>query len=441
MFDDSFSLFDAEMPVKPLAERLRPDSLDDFVGQEAVVGEGTLLRRMIEEKNLSSFILWGPPGVGKTTLAKIISRSTNTLWQSFSAVLTGIKEVKHIMEEARHTLRVTGKKTVIFIDEIHRFNKAQQDAFLAYVEDGTIILIGATTENPSFSIINPLLSRMRVISLKRLKDEHIMTLAKKAIAYLKEHDGIEIIVDEAELAGMVKVSSGDARRCFGLFEMALKLANNDKTVEITKEVLKKILQGRLPSYDKKGDFHFDYISALHKSLRNSDVDASIYYTVKMLDSGEDPLYVVRRLIQFSSEDVGLADPQALTLAIAARDTVMALGMPEAILAIIEAVIYNALAPKSNSTYEAYNRVREDIKRFPDLPVPMQIRNAPTKLMQEEGYGMGYEYAHDNTVPITAMQCLPDELKDRRYYVPKEFGFEKKLKDRHEKIKDIKNKMK
>lgn len=441
MDKNDFSLFNYEDTNQPLAERMRPATLDDFVGQKNAIGKGTLLRKMIETKELSSFILWGPPGSGKTTLAKIISNITDTEWKSLSAVVTGIKEVKAIMEEAKETLKLSGKKTILFIDEIHRFNKAQQDAFLPHVEQGTIILIGATTENPSFSIISPLLSRLRVIVLNQLNDEEILLLIERAIKFLNGKDNLKITISNEDKLSIIKRSSGDARRTYGIIEMGIRIAQNknQKNIVITKKVLEKALQGRLPNYDKAGDYHYDHISALHKSMRNSDVNAAIYYAVKMLESGEDPLYVIRRVIQHSTEDIGLADPNALLISIAARETILALGMPEAKLSILEAVAYNALAPKSNSLLEAYSKAQKDIEKNPDIPVPLQIRNAPTKLMKEQNYGKNYQYAHNYEIPITSMKCLPDELKDRIYYSPKEFGFEKKLKDRMEKINKIKNK--
>ena len=422
----------------PLSERLRPQTLDHILGQTDILSENSLLRNMIAEDNLSSFILWGPPGTGKTSIANVIAHNTKNVWKSFSAVISGIKEVKEIMEEASASRQLNGRKTVVFVDEIHRFNKAQQDAFLPYVENGSIILIGATTENPSFSVISPLLSRMRVFILHKLTDEEIRSLIERGISLLKEENNIEVIISDTDVQYIVTVACGDARRAVGILEMALKFKSDDGTIVLDKQLIEKITVGRLPNYDKKGDFHYDYISALHKSMRNSDPDAAVYYATKMLDSGEDPMYIMRRVIRFSTEDVGLADPNALQVSIAAKEAVMSIGMPEASLAILEAVIYNAVAPKSNALEVAYHKAQADVKKYPDLPVPLIIRNAPTKLMKESGYGDGYQYAHDLDIPVANMRCLPDQLADAHYYEPKGLGFEKKIKEIMSKIEAIKN---
>ncbi len=429
--------------MSPLSELVRPTSMKEYIGQYGVVGEKSLLLKMIENDDLSSFILWGPPGCGKTTLANIIAKQTSGVFIAMSAVTSGIKEVKDIMKEAEDKFNFFHQKTILFIDEIHRFNKAQQDAFLSYVENGSIVLIGATTENPSFSVISPLLSRMRVFILKSLEHEELMKILQRGLEKSRETVGSELIFPEQLLSDIANIAGGDARRALGIMEMAVKLSyesGSGKKIEITKEVIQKVLQGRLPNYDKTGDYHYDYLSALHKSMRNSDADAALYYAVKILKSGDDPMSVMRRVIQCSSEDIGLADPQALQVAVSAREALQSLGMPEAILPILQAVVYNALAPKSNSLYLALDAVSRDIDAFPDLPVPLHIRNAPTKLMEEAGYGKGYKYAHDYEMPITGMQCLPDKLKNQIYYKPKNFGFEQTLAKRLEKIHQIKESM-
>ena len=429
--------------MSPLSELVRPATMAKYIGQYNVAGENSLLLKMIENDDLSSFILWGPPGCGKTTLANIIAKQTQGVFISMSAVTSGIKEVKDIMKDAEEKFNFFHQKTILFIDEIHRFNKAQQDAFLSYVENGSIVLIGATTENPSFSVISPLLSRMRVFILKPLEHEELMKILQRGLEKSTEAVGQELDFPQQLLSDIANIAGGDARRALGIMEMAVKLSyENDggKKVVITKEIIQKVLQGRLPSYDKTGDYHYDYLSALHKSMRNSDADAALYYAVKILKSGDDPMSVMRRVIQCSSEDIGLADPQALQVAISAREALQALGMPEATLSILQAVVYNALAPKSNSLYVALEAITHDIETSPDLPVPLHIRNAPTKLMEQAGYGKGYKYAHDYEMPITGMQCLPDKLKDRIYYKPKNFGFEQTMAKRLEKIRQIKESM-
>lgn len=427
--------------MSPLSELVRPVTMKEYVGQHSIVGEKSLLLKMIENDDLSSFILWGPPGCGKTTLAHIIAKQTQGVFIAMSAVTSGIKEVKDIMKEAQDKFDFFHRKTILFIDEIHRFNKAQQDAFLSYVENGSIVLIGATTENPSFSVISPLLSRMRVFILKPLEHDELMKILQRGLEKSREAICNELDFPEQLLSDIANIASGDARRALGIMEMAVKLSyesGSGAKINITKEIIQKVLQGRLPNYDKTGDYHYDYLSALHKSMRNSDADAALYYAVKILKSGDDPMSVIRRVIQCSSEDIGLADPQALQIAVSAREALQALGMPEATLPILQSVVYNALAPKSNSLYVALDAVTRDIEAFPDLPVPLHIRNAPTKLMEEAGYGKGYKYAHDYEMPITGMQCLPDKLKNRMYYKPKNFGFEKILAKRLENIHQIKD---
>ena len=435
----------AQKPIfmSPLSELVRPITMKEYIGQHSVAGENSLLLKMIENDDLSSFILWGPPGCGKTTLANIIAKQTQGVFIAMSAVTSGIKEVKDIMKEAEEKFNFFHQKTILFIDEIHRFNKAQQDAFLSYVENGSIILIGATTENPSFSVISPLLSRMRVFILKPLGHEELIKILQRGLEKSAEAVGQDLEFPQQLLDDIANIAGGDARRALGIMEMAVKLsyeAGSGKKVVITKEIIQKVLQGRLPSYDKNGDYHYDYLSALHKSMRNSDADAALYYAVKILKSGDDPMSVMRRVIQCSSEDIGLADPQALQIAIAAKEALQSLGMPEATLSIMQAVVYNALAPKSNSLYTALNAITRDIEAFPDLPVPLHIRNAPTKLMEEAGYSKGYKYAHDYEMPITGMQCLPDKLKNKTYYKPKNFGFEQTMAKRLEKIRQIKDSM-
>lgn len=429
--------------MSPLSELVRPVTMQEYIGQHEIAGEKSLLLKMIENDDLSSFILWGPPGCGKTTLAHIIAKQTQGVFVSMSAVTSGIKEVKDIMKEAQEKFGLFRQKTILFIDEIHRFNKAQQDAFLSYVENGSIVLIGATTENPSFSVISPLLSRMRVFILKPLEHDELMKILQCGLEKSREVVGEDLDFPQQLLSDIANIAGGDARRALGIMEMTVKLShetgNGEKTV-VTKEIIQKVLQGRLPNYDKTGDYHYDYLSALHKSMRNSDADAALYYAVKILKSGDDPMSVMRRVIQCSSEDIGLADPQALQIAVAAREALQSLGMPEATLSILQAVVYNALAPKSNSLYIALQAITRDIEASPDLPVPLHIRNAPTKLMEEAGYGKGYKYAHDYEMPITGMQCLPDKLKDRVYYKPKNFGFEQTLAKRLERIHQIKDSM-
>ena len=423
----------------PLADRMRPRTLDEFVGQEHILAAGKPLRLQIERDDPGSIIFWGPPGVGKTTLAKIIANVTKADFIEFSAVLSGIKEIKQVMADAERA-RQYGTRTIVFVDEIHRFNKAQQDAFLPHVEKGNIRLIGATTENPSFEIIGALLSRCRVYTLHALNEDEIVSLLQRA---LKDGDrglgNLKLAASEEVLRKIAAYSSGDARTAYNALEVAAQLATGDKTREITDAMVHDALQKRVLLYDKAGEEHYNLISALHKSVRNSDPDASLYWLGRMLEAGEDPLYIARRLVRMAVEDIGLADPSALALSMAARDAVDFIGMPEGNLALAEAAVYLALAPKSNALYTAYGSVYEDIEKTAAEPVPLHLRNAPTGLMKHLGYGKGYQYAHDVEEKVAEMQCLPDNLRDRRYYQPTQEGKEKIFAERLEQIRNIKRK--
>jgi putative ATPase len=423
----------------PLADRMRPRTLDEFVGQEHILAAGKPLRLQIERDDPGSIIFWGPPGVGKTTLAKIIANVTKADFIEFSAVLSGIKEIKQVMADAERA-RQYGTRTIVFVDEIHRFNKAQQDAFLPHVEKGNIRLIGATTENPSFEIIGALLSRCRVYTLHALNEDEIVSLLQRA---LKDGDrglgNLKLAASEEVLRKIAAYSSGDARTAYNALEVAAQLATGDKTREITDAMVHDALQKRVLLYDKAGEEHYNLISALHKSVRNSDPDASLYWLGRMLEAGEDPLYIARRLVRMAVEDIGLADPSALALSMAARDAVDFIGMPEGNLALAEAAVYLALAPKSNALYNAYGSVYEDIEKTAAEPVPLHLRNAPTGLMKHLGYGKGYQYAHDVEEKVAEMQCLPDNLRDRRYYQPTQEGREKIFAERLEQIRNIKRK--
>ena len=423
--------------VAPLAERMRPRSLEDYVGQEHLLGPGKPLRVQIERDDGGSMILWGPPGVGKTTLAKIIAETTKASFIEFSAVMSGIKEIKQVMVAAAQAAEFQSR-TILFVDEIHRFNKAQQDAFLPYVERGTIRLIGATTENPSFEIISALLSRCRVYVLQPLSEERITALLRRA---LEDNErglgGKGLTADDDALELMAGYSSGDCRAAYNTLEVAAQLAE-EGTKHIDKAVATEAVQQRVLTYDKSGEEHYNLISALHKSVRNSDPDAALYWLARMFASGEDPLYLARRVVRMAVEDIGLAAPEALNLCLSAKETIDFLGSPEGDLALAEAVVYLCLAPKSNSVYTAYAAVQGEIEHTRQEPVPLHLRNAPTRLMKELGYAKGYRYAHDEEDRIADMDCLPDSLRGRTYYHPTQEGREKLLAQRMEEIRRIRS---
>jgi putative ATPase len=425
---------------RPLADRMRPRTLDEFVGQEHILGPGKSLRVQIERDDTGSLIFWGPPGVGKTTLAKIIARMTRADFIEFSAVLSGIKEIKQVMADAERA-RQYGTRTLVFVDEVHRFNKAQQDAFLPYVEKGSIRLIGATTENPSFEIISALLSRCRVYILKPLSDDQIVELLQRALRDQERGLGdLHLEAEETALRKIATYSSGDARSAYNVLDVAATLATEQDRggkPHITDAIVTDALQKRVLRYDKAGEEHYNLISALHKSVRNSDADAALYWLVRMLQAGEDRLYVARRVVRMAVEDIGLADPNALGITLAARDAFDFLGIPEGDLALAQAVVYLCAAPKSNAVYTAYGAVLEDVERTAQDPVPLHLRNAVTGLMKTFGYGEGYQYAHDQESKVADMQCLPDNLKDRVYYHPTEEGIEKRIKARLEEIRKMK----
>ena len=434
--DNLFSI--EENIYRPLAEKMRPQTLDDFVGQEELLGKDSPLRQMIEHDNISSMIFWGPPGVGKTTLAYIIARQTNSVFKRLSAVTSGVKDIKDIINEAEFN-KVNGKKTILFVDEIHRFNKAQQDAFLPYVENGDIILIGATTENPSFEVNSALLSRSKVYVLKSLTTENIIKILKRAILSITKEQKITINIDEESLNIIANLSSGDARTSLNTLENILNITPlKKKTKNINSSQVKKVLQNKTFLYDKKGEEHYNLISALHKSMRNSDPDAAIYYLARMLEAGEDPLYIARRLIRFASEDIGLANPSALPQAIAAYDASHYNGMPECNVNLTQAVVYLAVSPKSNSLYMAYESAKKDAIATADEKVPLNLRNAVTKLDKDLGYGENYEYSQNYDLKMTDMECLPEKLIGHKYYHPSHFGKEKGIEEELKKIENIKN---
>lgn len=436
---EQMTLFDNEIRniSVPLASRVRPKELEQFVGQQHLIGPGKILRRMIETDQVTSMIFWGPPGVGKTTLAGIIAEKTKANFINFSAVTSGIKEIKDVMQQAENSRRM-GMKTILFVDEIHRFNKAQQDAFLPYVERGSITLIGATTENPSFEVNSALLSRCRVFVLKALEEQDLVQLLRNVLLSPQGFLSSNVKMTDRQLHAIAAFANGDARTALNILEMAV--TNGEISAEgitVTDEGLEQCISKKSLLYDKSGEEHYNLISALHKSMRNSDPDAAIYWMCRMLEGGENPLYIARRLIRFASEDIGMADSQALQVAVAAYQACHFLGMPECDVHLTHAVTYLAMAPKSNALYTACEECKRDVKERRDEPVPLQLRNAPTGLMKELHYGEGYQYAHDHEDKLTAMQCLPDSLKDRQYYQPTQEGAEKAVKERLQVVREWK----
>lgn len=431
------SLFYNASTQEPLANRLRPQDLDDYVGQKHLIGKGKILSQLIENDTVSSMIFWGPPGVGKTTLARIIANKTQSKFINFSAVTSGIKEIKLVMKEAENAA-IYGQKTIVFVDEIHRFNKAQQDAFLPFVEKGSIVLIGATTENPSFEINSALLSRCKVFVLKGLSVDDLIDMMKKALIDKRGFGYMQVAINDELLYMIAGFANGDARTALNTLEMVvLNGEKQEDKVFVSKEILEQCVNQKSLLYDKKGEEHYNLISALHKSMRNSDVNAAIYWVARMLEAGEDPLYVARRLVRFASEDVGMADSRALEICVAAYQSCHFIGMPECSVHLTHAVTYLSLAPKSNALYMAYESAKQDANKMLAEPVPLVIRNAPTKLMKDLEYGKGYEYAHDNEDKLTMMQCMPDSLLGREYYHPTNQGSEIKVKARMKQIDDWK----
>ncbi|MBN2516387.1 MAG: replication-associated recombination protein A [Deltaproteobacteria bacterium] len=439
---DLFEKQDKELEKQsaPLADRMRQETLQEFVGQSHLLGPGSLLRHAIEEDKLFSVIFWGPPGVGKTTLARIMANDTKAHFEMFSAVLSGVKEIRAVIEEAKSQLRYYQRKTILFVDEIHRFNKAQQDAFLPHVESGLITLIGATTENPSFEVIAPLLSRTRVMVLQPYSDEELHMILQRALDNKEKGFGLLALeIEKDALSHIIWAADGDARAVLNNLEAAVSLVRKkDGSVKrITKAIVEKALQKKVLQYDKSGEEHYNLISAFHKSLRGSDPDAALYWLGRMLEAGEDPLYIARRMVRFASEDIGNADPSALTIALSAMQAFHFIGLPEGELALAQAAVYLATAPKSNALYTGYGKVKDTIKKTGTLPVPLHIRNAPTKLMTEIGYGKNYKYAHDYKDAYVPQEYLPEELRDRRFYTPTARGYEKIIKEHLDKWLKIK----
>lgn len=442
--NDQASIFDtnkANSSSTPLADRMRPKTLEEFEGQEHILGKDKILRKLIENDSITSMILWGPPGTGKTTIARIIAEKTNAKFENFSAVLSGIKEIREVMKEAEER-KYYGQRTLIFIDEIHRFNKSQQDAFLPFVEKGDIILVGATTENPSFELNSALLSRSKVFILKPLSVENIIAILKRALQDKERGLGrMNIEISDEILEKLAIYSNGDARVALNTLELASLIALPDKEgkIVITEDILEEAFQKKTLLYDKKGEEHYNLISAFHKSVRNSDSDAAVYWLARMLEAGEDPLYIARRMIRIASEDIGLADPAAIQQAVAAFSAAHFLGMPECNTSLAQAAIYLALAPKSNAIYMAYLQAKEDAEKTLAEPVPLHIRNASTNLMKEAGYGKGYKYAHDFEDKVAWMECLPENLAGKEYYCPSDAGEEKRFKELKKKLKLLQGK--
>lgn len=413
----------------PLAARMRPEDLSEFVGQTHVVGEGHILRKVIESGQLPSMIIWGPPGSGKTTLAHIIANTTDSIFSSVSAVTAGVADLRRVIEEARNNWSLYGRKTILFIDEIHRFNKAQQDAVLPYVEDGTVTLIGATTENPSFEVITPLLSRSRVFVLKPLSEEELESIIERAVKDKDKGLGkMSVSIDSNAVKKLILLSNNDARTALNTLELAALTTMPDEKGKrvIDEEVIADVMQHRVSNYDKGGEQHYDLISAMHKSLRDSDPDATLYWMARMLEGGEDPMFIARRLVRAATEDIGMADPQALTIAMSAQQAVHFIGMPEGCLALAEAAVYLATAPKSNSIYSAYTKVSSEVKNGSNDPVPLHLRNAVTGMMKDMGYGKGYKYAHNYDGSVIKQQHLPDRLDGQKFYYPGQNGYENEI---------------
>ncbi|MGQ9810266.1 MAG: replication-associated recombination protein A [bacterium] len=439
MTPDLFERESIESNFRPLADRMRPRDFDEFVGQKHIVGESSVIRKAIEKGEIQSLIFWGPPGTGKTTLAYLIAKATNSNFISFSAVTSGVKEIRDVVASAELNVKRRGIRTILFVDEIHRFNKAQQDAFLPYVEKGTIILIGATTENPSFEVNSALLSRSRVVVLEKLTDNDLRLIAERALKDEERGLGkLKISVSQDALDHAISQADGDARVLLNTLELAVAAIGPDEdgVRKIELQTIEGALQRKALLYDKQGEEHYNIISALHKSLRGSDPDAALYWLARMLEGGEDPLYIARRLVRFASEDIGNADPQALVVAVAAKQAVEFIGMPEADCALAQAVIYLATAPKSNAVYIAYQKAKDDVNRLPAEPVPLNIRNAPTRLMKQLGFGLGYKYPHDFEDGIVEQTYLPKSILGRKYYEPTDRGYEARIKARLEKWRMI-----